>query len=196
MPEMDGYEATGRLRNPESGVINRNIPVIAMTAHAMTGDRERCLAAGMDDYINKPIKMDSMSAILSKWLLKNDDAKRDERAETVNAPVDSVFNRDALMKRLGFDDELAESIIAGFLEDIPEQIQRLEELIAQGESEEAGYQSHRIKGAAASIEGGALKALAYEMEKAGKSGDIDGLKKLFSELKNQFEILKKRMENR
>jgi PAS domain S-box-containing protein len=195
MPEMDGYEATGKIRSPLSGVINNNIPVIAMTAHAMTGDREKCIEAGMDDYITKPIKIDSMSALLNKWLLKNIPLNV-LQTETVATSPDPVFERDTLMARLGHDEELAESIINGFLEDIPEQLRELEEFINRNETEEAGYKAHRIKGAAASIEGKALRAIAYEMEKAGKSGDLDGLKRLFPEIKNQFEILRNTMENK
>jgi len=195
MPEMDGYEATGVIRNPASGVVNNTIPVIAMTAHAMTGDRERCLSAGMDDYVTKPIKMDSMSAVLNKWLTQYSVIK-DEPVEVRESEPDPVFDRASLMARLGFDEELAESIIRDFLEDIPEQLRELEEFIESNETEEAGYKAHRIKGAAASIEGKALKTISYEMEKAGKSGDIEGLKRFFPEIKKQFEILKKTMENK
>jgi CheY-like chemotaxis protein len=192
MPEMDGFEAVARIRNPGSGVMNHNIPVIAITANAMTGDRERCLAAGMDDYIAKPLKIGPVSDILNRWLLKNT-ALKDVQPEAVKTSVDPVFEKEVFMTRLGFDYELAESIISGFLEDIPGQIEILKALIDQNESELAGYQAHRIKGAAASIEGKALRAKAYEMEKAGKAGDLEGLKRHFPEIKKQFETLKKRM---
>ncbi|MBN1905762.1 MAG: response regulator [Deltaproteobacteria bacterium] len=195
MPEMDGYEATGIIRNPDSGVINHNIPVIAMTAHAMTGDREICLGAGMDDYITKPIRMDSMSSLLNKWLIKYS-VINDAPVEIREAEPDPVFDKQALMARLGFDDTLAETIIEGFLEDLPKQIRKLKRLIDRGETEEAGLQAHRIKGAAASMEGTSLRGIAYEMEKAGKAGELDRLISLFPEIKKQFVLLKKIMENR
>jgi CheY-like chemotaxis protein len=67
MPEMDGFEATGEIRNPASGVLNHQIPIIAMTAHAMRGDREACLKAGMDDYLAKPFQPHELKDILEKW---------------------------------------------------------------------------------------------------------------------------------
>lgn len=90
---------------------------------------------------------------------------------------------------------LAASIIDGFLKDIPRQIKKLKKLIEREDTIEAGYQAHRIKGAEASIEGGLLRNIAYEMEKAGKAGDHDRLMSLFPEIKKQFALLKKSMEN-
>lgn len=69
MPELDGYGATREIRSPGSGVLDPLIPVIAMTAHATTGDREKCLDAGMNDYLSKPVKPGELSAMLKKWLL-------------------------------------------------------------------------------------------------------------------------------
>jgi PAS domain S-box-containing protein len=72
MPEMDGLAATQQIRNPQSAIPNRDIPIVAMTAHAMEGDREKCLEAGMDDYITKPIKRELVFEILDKWVFKRE----------------------------------------------------------------------------------------------------------------------------
>ncbi|MBA4395324.1 MAG: hypothetical protein C0407_17370, partial [Desulfobacca sp.] len=73
MPEMDGYEATRRIRNPDSMVLNRRIPIIAMTAYSMKGDREKCLDAGMNDYLSKPVNPKEVAEVLERWLAKMDD---------------------------------------------------------------------------------------------------------------------------
>jgi CheY-like chemotaxis protein len=78
MPQMDGFEATGVIRDPTSGVRNHHIPVVAMTAHAMKGDREKCLEAGMDDYVSKPVTALALNEILERYL-------RSETVETVSA---------------------------------------------------------------------------------------------------------------
>ena len=88
MPEMDGFEATRRIRDPRSAVLNHGIPIIAMTAHAMQGDRERCLEAGMDDYVTKPISPQALAEALDRWLPREDAvrAPRDAGAGTAAAP--------------------------------------------------------------------------------------------------------------
>ncbi len=67
MPEMDGFEATSIIRNPDLKAINHAVPIIAMTANALKGDREKCLKAGMDDYLSKPVNRHELGVILNKW---------------------------------------------------------------------------------------------------------------------------------
>ncbi len=78
MPVMDGFEATRRIRDPKSAVLNHHVPVIAMTAHAMQGDRASCLEAGMDDYVTKPISPQMLADVLEKWLLKSSNGSKQE----------------------------------------------------------------------------------------------------------------------
>jgi CheY-like chemotaxis protein len=68
MPELDGIEATRQIRDPQSRVLNHRVPIVAMTAHAMADDREKCLQAGMDDYLTKPVRVTALAAALEKWL--------------------------------------------------------------------------------------------------------------------------------
>jgi two-component system sensor histidine kinase/response regulator len=68
MPEMDGFEATAAVRSAPPAELNPQVPIVALTAHAMKGDRERCLAAGMDDYLAKPLQIDEVKSVLRRWL--------------------------------------------------------------------------------------------------------------------------------
>jgi len=205
MPEMDGYEATARIRNPQSKVSNHDIPIIAMTAHAMTGDREKCLEAGMNDYVPKPVDPKVLAEILDKWLPQDSDksekikgARAAESAVGAESGAKSiiipVFDRAALMERLMDDEDLAQVVISGFIQDIPRQIKSFKDCLDTGDASGAERQAHTIKGASANVGGEILRAVALKMEKAGKTGDLDTVKAVMPELEAQFEILKKAME--
>jgi PAS domain S-box-containing protein len=93
MPEMDGYEATQQIRNPQSAVTNHGIPIIAMTAHAMQGDRERCLEAGMNDYVTKPVSPQALAEALDKWLPKENLKYGGVSASGGGKPAGAVLDR-------------------------------------------------------------------------------------------------------
>ncbi len=198
MPEMDGLEATRRIRDPRSAVRDHDIPIIAMTAHAMQGDRQHFLDAGMNGYIAKPVDPLAMARELEKCLQRHSDAciRADDtaRPEAKTAKNDSlseltIFNQTALMERLMGDAQLTETIINGFLNDMPTQISTLAAFVANGQSDQAGAQAHKIKGAAANVAASALAEIAYDMEKAGKAGDNGCLDKLMPELETRFRQL-------
>ena len=86
MPEMDGYEAAALIREPHSGVCNPQIPIIALTAHAMKGDRDKCLAGGMNDYISKPVKATAVADALEKWLPRKQGGPASALIPTTPAP--------------------------------------------------------------------------------------------------------------
>ena len=105
-----------------------------------------------------------------------------------------VFDKDALMDRLMGDMELFETVISGFLEDMPKQIDILTKHINQKNSADAGRQGHQIKGASGNVGADALREIASEIDIAGKSGDLDGLSSLLPQLEEAFDQLKKAME--
>jgi PAS domain S-box-containing protein len=208
MPVMDGLDASREIRNPESTVLNHSIPIIAMTAHAMQGDRERCLKAGMDDYVTKPVSSQSLTDVLKKWLPKdnmdqgliNDESLQkpdDSQTETLSSICDNpsslIFDRAGMMARLMHDKELAKAVAEGFFEDIPRQIEALRRYLEDQDAPGAERQAHTIKGASATVGGEALRAVAYEMEMAGRAGDLAAVKTGLAELEAQFERLKQTM---
>ena len=196
MPEMNGYQAASLVRDPQSGVRNSKIPIVALTAHAMKGDRDKCIAAGMNDYITKPVDAAALAAALEKWLPREDvEASRaaDVPPDSIDAPG-QVFDEVALMQRMMGDRDLARTIIAGFLEDIPQQLTALGLYLSLGDAAAIAQQAHRIKGAAANVSSYTLQNLASEMEQAGKAGDISGMPSRLHELELQFHAAKEAME--
>ncbi|NLA76017.1 MAG: response regulator, partial [Deltaproteobacteria bacterium] len=190
MPDLDGYEATRRIRKNRDGVKNPGIPVIALTASSLKGDREKCLNAGMDDYLSKPIDPLILKDKLEKWLLSRGKAGEfsDEcLPDTNNESVLSVFEYETLFHRLMGDRGLADKVIQGFLKDIPAQIADLRMKIDEGDHVSAGILSHKIKGASANIASPSLQRIASDMEKAAESGELGSLKGLMKALEKEFD---------
>jgi len=212
MPVMNGYEATTRIRDPQSAVRNHHVPVIAMTAHAMAGDREKCLEAGMNDYVSKPVAPKALADALEKWLPEETDGKRQEAeagsgmrdvkdssgphppSASLSHPSPLVFDRAGMLERLMGDEDLARTIAKGFLGDIPKQIRALQQVLESGDVVGVGRQAHTIQGAAANVGGEALREIAFEMEKAGKAGDLDAAKERGKDLVAAFDRLRQEME--
>jgi CheY-like chemotaxis protein/HPt (histidine-containing phosphotransfer) domain-containing protein len=207
MPKMDGLEATAHIRDPQSAVRNHSIPVVAMTAHAMQGDRERCLEAGMNDYVTKPVSPQALADALARWL-PGDDAARPTNASAEPAPAVSgtaepaaepepetpVFDRPGMLARLMDDEDLARAVAVGFLEDMPRQIEALRSYLQAGDAEGAVRQAHTIKGASANVGGESLRAVAFAMEKAARAGDLADVVARLSDLESRFARLKEAMQ--
>ncbi len=173
MPELNGYETAARIRDPRSGVCHPTIPVVALTAHAMKGEREKCLAAGMNDYLPKPVHPGTIAAMLDKWL---------GRA----APTAVPFDQEDLFDRLMGDREIARVVIETFIDDIPRQLAALESHLRAGDAAGAHQRAHSIKGAAANVSSPALQHVAAAMQEAGKAGDLRTMAARFPELESQF----------
>ncbi|MBT7164118.1 MAG: response regulator, partial [Victivallales bacterium] len=175
MPVMDGLGATRHIRDTQSEVHNHTIPIIAMTAHAMQGDRDECLEAGMDDYVPKPISPRALAVALAKWLPadgEEPEPKGDEQvlgeAGDTQADAPPIWDKAGMLERLMDDEELTREIMEAFLEDVPQQIQSLKDYVAGGDAEGTERQSHSIKGASANVGAERLRAVALSMEKAAK----------------------------
>jgi PAS domain S-box-containing protein len=201
MPEMDGLEATAQIRNPHSAVANHQIPIIAMTANAMQGDRERCLAAGMNDYVVKPVSPQALAEALDKWLPKEMSVATARPPATIgDAAADSgraaevpVFDESAFLERVMGDDEFARALLEGFLDDMPKQIQALSRFLQTGNLAGAARQAHTIKGAAATVGGEALRAVAFQLEEFLEADNPDAVAARLPELEAQSARLREAM---
>ena len=214
MPEMDGFETTRFIRSSESGVLNRHVPIIAMTAYVMKGDRERCIAAGMDDYLAKPVRQSDLASMLAKWLpgagndmaglgLKSESAsdhggtsgtEHSAQGEHPGTPGAAAFDQAGLMDRLDGDRELAGIVLNTFFEHIPDTIAKLEESLDKADQPGGVLHAHSIKGAAANAGGEALSEIAREIEMAGRKGDLALAASLKPQLLDRFELFRSAAE--
>ena len=189
MPEMDGYDATREIRNPESAVRNHDIPIIAMTAHVMERDRKKCLSAGMNDFISKPVVPNILVDTIEKWLSNVDQSQSNEKVLEKTATV--VFDLVGLLDRLMGDEDLAKEIIEKFLEVMPHQIIALKEALEKGDASLISRMAHTIKGASANVGAVALQEVVSQMEKASEESDLEKAISLVPEIDREAEILKK-----
>jgi CheY-like chemotaxis protein len=169
MPEMDGFEATHALR--AAGV---KTPVIAMTANALKGDRERCLDAGMDDYVAKPLDPNVLFATLERW---GSNVATGAPAAVVGAAspksVASAFDGAALVSRFEGDRDLAVIVVEAFLEESPGLLTDIGAAIARGDADGLRAAAHRLKGTAGHLSD-EVRALAAKLEAAGRGGTVAG----------------------
>jgi PAS domain S-box-containing protein len=171
MPGVDGLEATRRIR----ASARPDIPIIAITAGAMAADRERALNAGMSDYLAKPVDLERLAEVLAKWL-----------PAAGGAPL-AVFDGGALLGRLMGDRRLAEAVVGGFLADVPTQLERLRQRVAEGDAAAVFAQAHALKGAAATASAESLRSLALAIERAGAGGELERCGQLLSRVDGEFE---------
>jgi PAS domain S-box-containing protein len=187
MPGMSGFEATRQIRRPD----RRRVPIVAVTAHAMAGDRERCIREGMDDYLAKPVALDLLADVLAKWLPEF--APRDPLATAEPAAGEQAretFDEADLLSRLIGDRQLAGTILRGFLQDFPSLLKQLRQRLDQADGPGAALQAHSIKGAAAAVSAGGLHTLALAMERAGRAGELDDFGELLPRAVDEFEQFK------
>ena len=193
MPVMGGLEATQKIRNRKTDVLDHKVPIVAMTANAMKGDREKCLEAGMDDYISKPVSAKAVAEVIEKWIKPVENITDQTRITQIASDDSNIFDPKIIMENLMDDKELAGSIIEIFLLDIPVQIKNLQEYLDCSKKEDVERQAHTIKGASANVGAHGLQKLAFKMEKAGKAGDLANIQKDMPLLSTRFEELKNAM---
>ena len=188
MPNMSGLEATRHLRqNPRW----KKLPIVAMTAYAMKGDRERCLESGMDGYIPKPIKPKELIETIETFLQK--DKGERNMSEATTKPQNSTetpLDISQALERFGDDKEFLKEMIQEFLEYIPAQLEAIRKAVDERNADTLKTEAHSIKGAAANLSAEPVRQAAYAIEMMGREAKLDRIENAFSELNHQLERLR------
>ncbi len=209
MPVMDGYEATRQIRSGASGEHYQKIPIIAMTANAMTGDKEKCLRSGMNDYVSKPIDPETLEKALRAHLdlsepdeqslanqannQETDAANQEQLNETpkVNTEannVDSeVWDKEAVLKRVKQREDRLQQLVEMYLEDMPPKIADIQEALEAQNFADAKASTHSVKGVSANLGGAKVQTLCAELEGFLLEEDLDNSLQHFEQLQAAME---------
>jgi HPt (histidine-containing phosphotransfer) domain-containing protein len=189
MPELDGFETTALIRKweQEGGAPGRHLPIIAMTAYAMKGDRERCLAAGMDDYVGKPIQAQELFAAIGRVLPEPQHLEADSPAPP---SASAVFNQLEALDRVGGDRQLFSELVGLFFDTYPAQLSDLGEAIAQRDCLRVQRLAHTLKGAASNFCAEGVAAAAQRLENMGRAGDLTGAAEAYEALTDALNRLR------
>jgi CheY-like chemotaxis protein/HPt (histidine-containing phosphotransfer) domain-containing protein len=203
MPVMDGYQATAAIREMEGD--KKHTTIIAMTAHAMEGDREKCINAGMDDYLSKPINPQELFKTITKWVRPK---LEDEFSEEPPLPEEArtaqviksqqgapLIDMEAAMARFGNDRDFFREMAEEFLNYVPEQIKVLEEAVQSDDTDSVQKTAHSIKGAAGNLSAQKIFSLALIIENKGRSKDIADVSPLIEDMKTEISAVQKFLDN-
>ena len=186
MPEMDGFEATYAIRAEESW-FGQRIPIVAMTAHAMKGDRERCLEAGMDDYITKPLQAADLTRVVARF---GQDRGVESEEQVDSAGSDEAFDRRALLERFEGDEAFMSEIVRIFLDDCPRLLEEIRDAIAGSDAARLKRAAHALKGSLGYLHAGRAVDAAKEMERVGAEACWTGAGRALSDLEVALDCLR------
>ncbi len=192
MPGMDGLEAAAIIRDPTSQVLDHQIPILALTAYAMEGDRERCLASGMNGYVTKPLSIRTIADAVTDLSASINTGASPEATIQKDVPAD-VFDAKDFSDRLGGNAAPMSKIINITIRETPKLMRRFEQAVKKHQPEAVERLAHNIKGSAANVNGHKFRAVAAEIENAYSSGAWREAENLLPELKRQFKILVRAM---
>jgi CheY-like chemotaxis protein len=183
MPEMDGLEATARIRDKELGT-GKHVPIIAMTAHAMKGDREKCLSAGMDGYLSKPVRIDELKQAMSEVEKARNLAQSPEQQFRAIGQLESLL--DSVMGDRALLAEMAEL----WLVDSVKQENQIRTGLDSSDAIMVQRAAHALKGSVGTFQASAAQDAANQLETSAKNSDLVGARKAFERLSTQLELVR------
>jgi CheY-like chemotaxis protein/HPt (histidine-containing phosphotransfer) domain-containing protein len=195
MPDMDGYALTAEVRRRE-GATGRRLPVIAMTAHAMKGAREHCLAAGMDDYVSKPVRDEELAAALRRTTPATETLADDtfvfgsqDTGALGPPPAAPAFNEEAVLARVGGNRQTLRGLVEVLYQDCNTQMADLDAGLRGGDAAKVQAAAHTIKGMVSFFDAHGAAEAALRLERAGEAGELSGAGHAFAELARELEAL-------
>jgi CheY-like chemotaxis protein/HPt (histidine-containing phosphotransfer) domain-containing protein len=217
MPVMDGYEATAAIRKLEREALSKaKLPIIALTANALPGDREKCLAAGMDDYLSKPFMLGQLKAVLERWLPNQADKSEyesetlavepmkktaDEKANESDAEahttegLERVIDKKVLdgirsLEMAGAPDMLTQ-VIQIYLKDTPKLLEQITQADAAGDAPGVQRAAHSLKSSSANLGALQLSAFCKSLEASAREANLKEFPRLFAQIKTEYSRVEK-----
>ncbi|MFH1744442.1 MAG: response regulator [bacterium] len=209
MPVMDGFETTAEIRRREEETGN-HIPIVAMTANVMKGDDKRCLEAGMDDYIPKPVRPDQVLECISNLFGGSSADEIDTTEETIAAALagiveekepaadldaetqaasGQVFDKDTLLQWYGSNVEVLKELLGMYFSEIPTMLSDVRQSVEARDSNALDQTAHKLKGAVGTFEAKRAFEAAYALERMGKDSTFDGVEEALARLENEIQCL-------
>jgi two-component system sensor histidine kinase/response regulator len=197
MPAMDGWEATAMIRKREREQASGRLPIVAMTANAMPGDREKCLDADMDDYLSKPVKLKQLEATLIRWIAgqsipaEQKGLVSSEPQESVQNGVDSAVLAD--LRELDVSCGLLSTVITHFLEDFPTRLAVLQDALQHGDAGTLTRVAHELNSSSGNLGARKMRQLCVELQALGRAKDLTKAGALLTQLVGEFELVRQRL---
>jgi PAS domain S-box-containing protein len=188
MPEMDGFEATREIRKLEKQS-GGHIPVIAMTAYATEGDRERCLAAGMDAYVSKPISAAKLFKAIEVFMAP------EESAKSTDGQKSDSLNKDGLIKSFENDHSLLQELVEIFINDYPQLLTTLRKSLETTDAKTFSRTAHSLKGMLRNFQADAAAETAFDLEKRGQQGQLEGVDQIIESLAGQLDNVAQKLKD-
>ena len=189
LPEMDGYEATRQFRRQESGTPAGRIPIVALTARALAGDRERCLDAGMDDYMTKPFTRDQLAALLRKWVGFHHAPSRAVAREPIVELDPASLENLRMLEEQGGRKGIVERVMRLYLESSPRLVREIETAVAAGDVRSLNRAAHTLKTSSANVGGTRFAQLCQRLEDVGDKDAVGNAGELLAPLRSGHDAL-------
>jgi PAS domain S-box-containing protein len=186
MPDMDGYEASRRIRQMEGRVAST--PIVALTAHALPGEREKCLLAGMNDYLAKPVTLEQLGAVIRLWASKTSEPTQNG-PDVMEADDPYVLDRERVSSFLAITRTQAgflEGLVKTFREDVPSRLDALRAALASRDAHEFALAAHALKSSSGSVGAKRMQAICETLEDNARAGRMDGAEASLDQLAAEF----------